>query len=265
MKEMHPAEYLFALLDENGSPMELDAAGQLKSNLTNDMIPLKDWAVRNGLSPDTARQKALRGGFKTARKVGRDWMISASEVNIDHRARISAKEQLAIEGPVWIRNVLNYLLALDSTTLPDHWATDNQHQDYCRQIYIRLRDQMHGNEAAIFNLLCDKMETQPDTHVYYISHDEILDNIDDEAWHTSSRDSTAASGITIDFHDYLTILKNTLQDMMQHQICIKIQHDQQELIMPWYHSITWRKTSEDGIYFVPSDFFRTIFLGVSEG
>lgn len=262
MKDIHTVEYLFALLDENGTPVELDPSGQIPTGVTTDMIPLKDWAIRNGITPATARQKAIRGTLRTARKVGRDWMISASEVNVDHRARIGVQEHLAIEGPVWISKVLNYLLALDGTTLPDNWATDNNHQDYCRQVYLKLREQMLGNQAPIFNLLCDKMEAQPNTHVYFISHDEILDNIDDEAWHTTSQDSSAASGITIDFQDYLILLKNTLQDMMSHTIEIKIQHDQQELIMPWFHSITWRRSSEDGIYFVPSDFFRTVFLGL---
>lgn len=262
MGEIHTVEYLFALLDENGSKVELDADGQLPVNLSRDMIPLRDWAVRNGISPDTARQKALRGGFKTARKVGRDWMIMASEVNVDHRARISAREQLALKGPVWISKVLNYLLALDGTTLPDNWATDNSHQDYCRQVFLQLRNQMSGNQGILFNLLCDKMEVEPSAHIYYLSHDEILDNIDDEAWHTSTHDSSLQSGITIDFNDYLKLLKNLISDMMAKNINIKIQYDNQELLMPWYHSITWRKTSEDGIYFVPSDFFRAIFLGV---
>ncbi|MCR5667875.1 MAG: hypothetical protein K6G05_02340 [Lachnospiraceae bacterium] len=263
MNKKHTVDYLFSLLDENGSAVELDADGQIPVHLTSDMIPLRDWAIRNGISPDTARQKALRGVLKTARKVGRDWMISASEINVDHRARISAHDQLAIEGPVWVSKVLNYLLALDGTTLPESWARDNSHQEYCRQVFVNLRNQMMGNEEVLFNILLDKMEIQPNAHIYYVSHDEILDNIDDEAWHTSSKDSTLQSGITIDFNDYLKLLKNIIHDMMSHNIDIKIQNDQQELIMPWYHSITWRQSSEDGIYFVPSDFFRTIFLGIN--
>lgn len=55
------------------------------------MIPLKDWAVRHGIAPATARQKALRGGFKTAEKVGRDWMIDADEPHVDLRTERTKK------------------------------------------------------------------------------------------------------------------------------------------------------------------------------
>ena len=49
-------------------------------------ITLKEWALRHGIDPATARQKALRGGFKTAAKIGRDWMIDADEPKVDLRA-----------------------------------------------------------------------------------------------------------------------------------------------------------------------------------
>lgn len=49
------------------------------------MIPLKEWANEHGMADSTARQRAARGAFKTARKVGRDWMIDRSEERIDHR------------------------------------------------------------------------------------------------------------------------------------------------------------------------------------
>lgn len=50
-------------------------------------ILLAEWARKNGITPDTARQKALRGGFKTARKSGRDWLINENEENVDRRRR----------------------------------------------------------------------------------------------------------------------------------------------------------------------------------
>lgn len=49
------------------------------------IITLKDWAIRHGIAPATARQKALRGGFKTAEKVGRDWLIDEDEPHVDLR------------------------------------------------------------------------------------------------------------------------------------------------------------------------------------
>ena len=51
------------------------------------MITLKAWALRHGIDPATARQKALRGGFQTARKIGRDWVIEEDEPYVDLRER----------------------------------------------------------------------------------------------------------------------------------------------------------------------------------
>lgn len=56
------------------------------------LITLKDWAIRHGIDPATARQKALRGGFKTAEKVGRDWMIDADEPKVDLRRKDAEQE-----------------------------------------------------------------------------------------------------------------------------------------------------------------------------
>lgn len=50
-------------------------------------ITLKKWAIKNGIKPDTARQKANRGGFETAVKMGRDWMIDANEEPRDLRKK----------------------------------------------------------------------------------------------------------------------------------------------------------------------------------
>ena len=51
------------------------------------LIPLKEYAERLGKNPVTARQKALRGGFKTAKKMGRDWFIEEDEPYEDNRIK----------------------------------------------------------------------------------------------------------------------------------------------------------------------------------
>ena len=51
------------------------------------LIPLKEYAERLGKNPVTARQKALRGGFKTAQKMGRDWVIEEDEPYEDNRIK----------------------------------------------------------------------------------------------------------------------------------------------------------------------------------
>lgn len=51
------------------------------------LISLTEYARLNGRNPATARQMALRGGFRTARKVGRDWMIDSEESYPDKRRK----------------------------------------------------------------------------------------------------------------------------------------------------------------------------------
>lgn len=52
-----------------------------------ELIPLKEWAKAHNIDPATARQRAGRGAFETARKVGRDWLIDKDEELIDHRRK----------------------------------------------------------------------------------------------------------------------------------------------------------------------------------
>lgn len=49
------------------------------------LISLGEYARKNGRTPDTARQMALRGGFQTAQKIGRNWVIDSEEAWPDRR------------------------------------------------------------------------------------------------------------------------------------------------------------------------------------
>lgn len=51
------------------------------------LIPLAEYARRLGKNPANARQKAGRGSFETARKLGRDWVIEDSEPWPDRRIK----------------------------------------------------------------------------------------------------------------------------------------------------------------------------------
>jgi hypothetical protein len=51
------------------------------------LISLVEYAAKHGKDPATVRQKALRGGFQTARKIGRDWVIEEDEPYVDLRER----------------------------------------------------------------------------------------------------------------------------------------------------------------------------------
>lgn len=49
------------------------------------LISLSEYAEAHGKAFSTVRQMAQRGGFKTARKIGRNWVIEDSEPYPDHR------------------------------------------------------------------------------------------------------------------------------------------------------------------------------------
>ena len=53
----------------------------------DNFITLKEWAERHGIDPATARQRALRGAFQTARKIGNLWIIDKGEPLVDHRRK----------------------------------------------------------------------------------------------------------------------------------------------------------------------------------
>ena len=49
------------------------------------MIPLAEYARQHGRRPDVARHMAIRGGFQTAQKMGRDWFLDEAEPWPDRR------------------------------------------------------------------------------------------------------------------------------------------------------------------------------------
>lgn len=56
------------------------------------LISLTEWAAKNGIDDSTARQRAARGAFETAQKIGRNWAIDEDEPLVDHRRREFKKE-----------------------------------------------------------------------------------------------------------------------------------------------------------------------------
>lgn len=55
------------------------------------LISLGEWAKNHGITLDTARQRALRGCFQTAQKIGRNWVIDSEEPLIDFRRKENEK------------------------------------------------------------------------------------------------------------------------------------------------------------------------------
>lgn len=52
-----------------------------------DLITLNEWADTHNIKRNTARVKALRGGFNTATKIGVQWFIDKNENPCDRRCK----------------------------------------------------------------------------------------------------------------------------------------------------------------------------------
>jgi len=51
------------------------------------LISLAEYAKIHGIHQDTVRQKCIRGGYKTALKIGRNWVIDSEEPHTDNRIK----------------------------------------------------------------------------------------------------------------------------------------------------------------------------------
>ena len=52
-----------------------------------ELISLSEYAELVGLDPATVRQRAIRGAYQTARKIGHNWVIDKNEPHVDHRVK----------------------------------------------------------------------------------------------------------------------------------------------------------------------------------
>ena len=55
--------------------------------MSEQLISLTEYAKLHGLARDTVVQRAKRGAYKTARKVGSTYVIDANEPHVDHRIK----------------------------------------------------------------------------------------------------------------------------------------------------------------------------------
>ena len=276
---------LFDLLDEQGNVIALDEQGQITGKFSDkdagrnrgpdafetayepargidkgnsyagdaaDMIPLKEWARLNGISAATARQKAGRGGLKTARKVGRDWMIDRNEANPDNRTKKVISVPANGFGP---RHILGYLKLIDGNSKIETWKNIKAHREYCRKVFFSLRNSFSGNPGIMFDLISDAIGDSPEKEVYYIAHDQLVEALDDEAFMTGD-------GEILDFKDYLKALSNIVHDLLGHTIDLDLDRSGQSICLSWYRSLIWTRSQDGGIYFVPTDFFRLIVAGL---
>lgn len=52
-----------------------------------ELIPLSEYAKMHGIARTTATQRAARGSFKTAQKIGNMWVIDKNEPYVDNRIK----------------------------------------------------------------------------------------------------------------------------------------------------------------------------------
>ena len=51
------------------------------------LISLAEYAEKHGKCQESARKMAQRGGFQTAQKIGRNWVIDSEEPWLDRRVK----------------------------------------------------------------------------------------------------------------------------------------------------------------------------------
>jgi hypothetical protein len=65
----------------------------------NVLISLTEYAQRHGKSEVAARKKAARGGFTTAKKIGRNWIIDSEEPYVKlKKGELQMKEEMYNAG-----------------------------------------------------------------------------------------------------------------------------------------------------------------------
>lgn len=65
-----------------------------------DLISLTEYASLHGVTPDTVRQKILRGKLPQAVKIGRNWLIPRSAPYTDCRVRSGRYTSWRKKSPV---------------------------------------------------------------------------------------------------------------------------------------------------------------------
>lgn len=103
-------------------------------------ITLTEYARRHGRALATVRQKAYRGGFKTARRVGRDWLIDEDEPLVDNRRKLSMSDVFTREayGPNGLSaEERRRWLKLEQAKEISGWR---QYPDTCEAIFQNILD-----------------------------------------------------------------------------------------------------------------------------
>lgn len=108
-------------------------------------ITLAEYARRHGRALATVRQKAYRGGFKTARRVGRDWFIDEDEPYTDRRSKLTAGQVFTREWALLDAEERRRSLKLEQAKEYSGWR---QYPDTCAAIFANIPDEMFDKYTA---------------------------------------------------------------------------------------------------------------------
>lgn len=108
-------------------------------------ITLKEYAERHGRALATVRQKAYRGGFKTARRVGRDWFIDEDEPYTDRRSKLTAGQVFTREWALLDAEERRRNLKLEQAKEYSGWR---QYPSTCADIFANIPDEMFDKYTA---------------------------------------------------------------------------------------------------------------------
>lgn len=127
-----------------------------------ETISLTEYARLHGRRPDSARQMANRGGFRTARKLGRDWVIDRYEPYPDHRRR-HERDRTQYEEDA-IGNGLRELLTRRFGTAFPVIEGDDPGHGYRDGFDLRIRAAWTEGEAGLTDEEAHVYDIDPDSH-----------------------------------------------------------------------------------------------------
>ena len=149
-------------------------------------ITLAEYAARNGRTADTATQRARRGAFITAHKVGRQWMIDENEKWTDGRSMeketiywygVEALPPLANNMVDGEGNPMGDLHAFTSLEKAKAWNKADLYEGGLYNRYLLDRDKarrlMVTRLERVVDMTRAELETLDDEHLYAMHSTEM--------------------------------------------------------------------------------------------
>ncbi len=86
-RNIKPGAYVIVADNKGIYPDKMGFAAKIEFGIGDNLVSLAEYARMHGKAYRTVRQKAELGNFRTARKIGRNWVIDRDEPYIDYRKK----------------------------------------------------------------------------------------------------------------------------------------------------------------------------------